>query len=130
MTANVTFVYAERADVLRLPSAALRFRPPPGLLDPPQVGDRHKKNKQAKLERQAAKTAADPPTSAARRSVWVLRGATATAVPVEVGISDGTRVELLTGNLQEGDAVVTDATSGGKDAFMQAAPTKKSKKLF
>jgi HlyD family secretion protein len=28
MTANVTFVYAERNDVLRVPNAALRFRPP------------------------------------------------------------------------------------------------------
>ena len=32
MTANVTFVYAERRDVLRVPTAALRFRPPPVLL--------------------------------------------------------------------------------------------------
>ena len=28
MTANVTFVYAERKGVLRIPSSALRFRPP------------------------------------------------------------------------------------------------------
>jgi len=119
MTANVTFVYAERADVLRLPVAALRFRPPPGLLDAVQPGDGHKKSKPAKLDKQAA-----------RRSVWVLRGATATALPVEVGISDGSRVELLTGDLREGDALVTDASGGGKGAFMQAAPTKKPKKLF
>src|SRR5512136_479710 len=32
MTANVTFVYAEKEDVLRVPNAALRFKPPPGLL--------------------------------------------------------------------------------------------------
>ena len=32
MTANVTFVYAERHDVLRVPTAALRFRPPAELL--------------------------------------------------------------------------------------------------
>jgi HlyD family secretion protein len=32
MTANVTFVYAERRDVLRVPTAALRFRPPAELL--------------------------------------------------------------------------------------------------
>ena len=29
MTANVTFVYAEKEDVLKVPNAALRFRPPP-----------------------------------------------------------------------------------------------------
>jgi HlyD family secretion protein len=32
MTANVTFVYAERRDVLRVPTAAVRFRPPAELL--------------------------------------------------------------------------------------------------
>jgi HlyD family secretion protein len=118
MTANVTFVVAERADVLRLPSAALRFRPPPGLLDP-QVGDGRKKNKPAR-----------PDKPAARPSVWVLRGATPTALPVEVGISDGSHVELVAGDLQEGDALVTDVSGGGKGSFMQAAPTKKPKKLF
>ncbi|HEY6004768.1 MAG TPA: efflux RND transporter periplasmic adaptor subunit, partial [Anaeromyxobacter sp.] len=30
MTATATFVYAEKDDVLRVPNAALRFRPPPG----------------------------------------------------------------------------------------------------
>ncbi|BDG01143.1 efflux RND transporter periplasmic adaptor subunit [Anaeromyxobacter oryzae] len=32
MTANVTFVYAERDDALRVPNAALRFRPAPEVL--------------------------------------------------------------------------------------------------
>jgi HlyD family secretion protein len=137
MTANVTFVYAERADVLRVPSAALRFRPPPGLLDPVQDddGSKRKKKKQAKLERhQAAREEAKPdvdePRSLTRRSVWLLRGGNATPLPVEVGISDGSHVELLAGELQEGDALVTDATSTGKGSPMQAVPTKKSKKLF
>jgi HlyD family secretion protein len=31
MTANVTFVYADRANVLQVANAALRFRPPPGM---------------------------------------------------------------------------------------------------
>src|SRR5205823_516968 len=31
MTANVTFVHAERDDAVRVPNAALRFRPPPEL---------------------------------------------------------------------------------------------------
>jgi HlyD family secretion protein len=133
MTANVTFVYAERADVLRLPSAALRFRPAPGLLGP-AAGDGHKKHKQAKTDKHGAEevavAAGDEPAGAARRSVWVLRGAVATALPVEVGISDGSHVELLAGELQEGDALVTDATSRGKDSSPQAAPSKKSKRLF
>ena len=63
MTANVTFVYAERTDVLRVPSAALRFRPPPSLLDQ-QPGDGHKKNKQSKADKQAS---GRPPTGPAAR---------------------------------------------------------------
>ena len=39
MTANVTFVYAERKGVLRIPSAALRFRPPEELLAAAGKGD-------------------------------------------------------------------------------------------
>ena len=110
MTANVTFVYAERADVLRLPSAALRFRPPPSLLDHRQVGDGHKKSKQPKADRRHGKReTAEGPRGSGRRSVWVLRGATPMALPVEVGISDGSYVELLAGDLREGDALVTEA---------------------
>ncbi|HEY3358576.1 MAG TPA: efflux RND transporter periplasmic adaptor subunit, partial [Polyangia bacterium] len=33
MTANVSFVHADREDVIRVPNAALRFRPPPGVAD-------------------------------------------------------------------------------------------------
>src|SRR5512137_1240210 len=38
MTANVTFVYAEKDDVLRVANAALRFRPPPGMVASPGNG--------------------------------------------------------------------------------------------
>src|SRR4051812_7362483 len=34
MTANVTFIYAEKDDVLKVPNAALRFRPPAEMLPP------------------------------------------------------------------------------------------------
>jgi HlyD family secretion protein len=121
MTANVTFVYAERADVLRLPSAALRFRPPPSLLDHRQVGDGPKKNKQPKAGRHDKRETADGAGGSGRRSVWVLRGATPMGVPVEVGISDGRYVELLAGDLREGDALVTETVSSG---------TGEKKKLF
>src|SRR6185503_5993308 len=49
MTANVTFVYAERKGVLRIPSAALRFLPPPALLAEQGLASpvkKHKKNKE------------------------------------------------------------------------------------
>ena len=125
MTANVTFVYAERADVLRLPSAALRFRPPPSLLDHRQVGDGHKKNKQPKADRHSKRETADGARGSVRRAVWVLRGATPMALPVEVGISDGRYVELLAGDLREGDAVVTAAIdSYGVETSTRSRPAR------
>ena len=40
MTANVTFVYADKDDVLKVPNAALRFKPPPGMVETPRAGGR------------------------------------------------------------------------------------------
>jgi HlyD family secretion protein len=62
--------------------------------------------------------------------VWVLRGGIPAALSVEVGISDGSHVELVAGDLREGDALVTDAFGSGKESLVQGAPAKKSKKLF
>src|SRR4051812_41285038 len=56
MTANVTFVYAERKGVLRIPSAALSFRPPEDLLAGAARGDAmgSKKKKKHKAEKEAS----------------------------------------------------------------------------
>lgn len=103
MTANVTFVAAERQSVLRVPNGALRFRPEADVLKRLQGG-----------------AGADPGAGAAvepgsrtpgMRSVWVLRaGDRAERVDVRAGLSDGTRTEVLEG-LSEGDVVVLDASA-------------------
>jgi HlyD family secretion protein len=98
MTANVTFVYAQKDDVLRVPNAALRFRPPPEMLAA-QPGNAD------------ARPAAQPPD---RRTVWVLRGGQPVAVRIRAGISDGSTTEVLEGELAPGDEVVTDATGGSR----------------
>src|SRR5436190_16432675 len=56
MTANVTFVYAERKGVLRIPSAALRFRPPEDLVAG-KVGDAGAKKKKKHKAEKAAQAA-------------------------------------------------------------------------
>jgi len=125
MTANVTFIYAEKDEIVRVPNAALRFRPPPQLLARTQqdhganVGERQRRG--AALPTNAA---ASPPAEVShqsresespdRRTVWVLRGDLPEMVPVRTGISDGTFTEVAEGNLQAGDRVVIDA-SGGTD---------------
>ncbi|HTO98740.1 MAG TPA: efflux RND transporter periplasmic adaptor subunit [Myxococcales bacterium] len=95
MTANATVVYAERRDVLRVPNAALRFRPPPGL----------------------APSEVRPPGNAPardRRVVWVLRGERPLATAIRTGVSDGTVSELLEGDLHAGDLLVVEAVASGK----------------
>jgi HlyD family secretion protein len=96
MTANVTFVYAEKDDVLKVPNAALRFRPP--------------------MEH-AGKEAAPPrgrDAPADQRTVWVLRDEAPVAVPIRVGVTDGSITEVTSGALKPGDPVITDTIGGEK----------------
>jgi HlyD family secretion protein len=89
MTANVSFIYAQRNGALRVPNAALRFRMPgaggPGVAGGGEPGD--------------------------RRTVWVLRAGQPVPVPIKTGITDGTFTEVVQGELREGDDIITDASS-------------------
>jgi HlyD family secretion protein len=108
MTANVTFVYAEKDEVLRLPNAALRFRPPQGMAEaasggrpvgPGAAGGRAAGPRPARAEARDGRT------------IWVLRGEKPSSLRIRVGISDGSLTEVVEGDLKEGDRVVTDATA-------------------
>jgi len=122
MTATVTFIYAEKDDVIRVPNAALRFRPPAGLFAEAQgraagraaTGGRTGTAEAAEGVRPRAGTpgragaggGGEPGT----RTVWVLRGEGPAPVRIRPGISDGTVTEVMSGGLEAGDAVVTDAS--------------------
>jgi len=98
MTANVVFVYAEKANVVRIPNAALRFRAPAAWLEP------------AHLQRK--------PESSDRRLLWVLRGANAVPILVRTGIGDGSFTELVEGDVSPQELLITDA--GGTSAVPAA----------
>jgi HlyD family secretion protein len=121
MTANVTFVYADRQDVLRVPNAALRYHPDgQGARAGAGAGG------QARTAAPAAPTGAagrgaggpgggrraDAADGPERRTVWVLRGQAIEPVRVRTGVSDGSLTEVVEGDLREGDAAVTDASGG------------------
>jgi len=93
MTANVTVVYADRADVLRLPNAAVRFRAPPALV---------------------TSAPAAPALRPDQRLVWLLREGQPHPTAVRLGVSDGVLSEVLEGELAPGDAVVTEAVAPSK----------------
>jgi HlyD family secretion protein len=114
MTSNVTFVYAEKDDVLRVPNAALRWKPPADLTDKKDGAPR------AKGQRNKG-----DPTTADRRNLWVLRGEKPIMVPIRVGVSDGSLSEIAEGEVKEGELAVTDMM----DAKGGAAPAQRPPSL-
>jgi HlyD family secretion protein len=103
MTANVTYVVAERADALRLPNASLRFRPSAEVLTLAGVKARERAGGAGSEARVRAGN---------NRTVFVLTGGTPRAVTVKTGVSDGTLSEVVEGGLSEGDLVIVDASGG------------------
>jgi len=91
MTAEVKIVVADKKDVLRVPTAALRFIPP------------------------SSANIKDMPDELTESSyVWVpLQNGQIGAVPVTPGVSDDTYTEISDGNLKEGSKVIIEATSNG-----------------
>ena len=107
MTANVTFVYAQKDDVPRLPNAALRFRPPSDLAAFSNSTGRSGGRANADGGTPAPKPAVDTPD---RRTVWVMRDGKPVQTRIKIGISDGAFTEVVEGGIAPGDAVVTDAS--------------------
>jgi HlyD family secretion protein len=93
MTANVTFIYAERDDILKAPNAVLRFRPP------------------AELAKRGGNRRAGDGTE---RTVWRKNDDGMEPVSVQVGISDGTVTELVSAEVKEGDALITEIKEEGR----------------
>jgi HlyD family secretion protein len=116
----VTFVYAEKDDVLREPNAALRFRPPPSLLassnskgGPPGRPVANGTGPGSPGGGRAGGAASRPGAAPAdRRTIWTLEGELPEAERIRVGISDGTFTEVVEGDVKAGDVVVTDVSGG------------------
>ena len=118
MTANVTFIYAEKDDVLKVPNAALRFKPPPGFYTPEGGGPGGRSGPGAGSGRadagQGAGQAKRPdgrPETPDRRTLWVVKDGKPAPVRIKTGISDGTATELVEGPVEVGTEVVTDAAA-------------------
>jgi len=104
MTANVNITTARGEDVLTVPNAALRFRPPA----PPQ-------REGAPGTANAAEADAPKPPAPGTKTVYVLRNGRPTPVTVKAGVTDGSYTEVE-GELREGDRVITGMASGTQGA--------------
>ena len=119
MTAYVNIGVTKRSDVLLVPNAALRFKPA-------DAGDKKPENGQ-----KPASTAAIPPAAGNEAAgkpggdkkgkkrdgqsgtVYVLAGEEIKAVSVQLGITDNRNTEIVSGELQAGDRVVTGENTNG-----------------
>jgi HlyD family secretion protein len=116
MTANVSFVVADRPDVVRIPNAALRFRPSREALaklgaatgTPPAAAPGSRPP--------AGAVESGAPRSADRKTVFVTDQGAVRPVRVRVGVTDGSFTELVEGNLGAGISLVTDLGEGSSSA--------------
>ncbi|HPJ97696.1 MAG TPA: efflux RND transporter periplasmic adaptor subunit, partial [Syntrophales bacterium] len=86
MTANVSVILEEKESVLRVPNAALRYKPA------------------GKEDLKRLKGA----------GLWVLKNGMPERIPVQTGISDGSYTEIVAGIRQEGREVIVESIDNGK----------------
>jgi HlyD family secretion protein len=99
MTANVSIKTDKRQGVLRVPAAALRFRPPQDLLDTLSIASEDTRVRTSSLN---------------SGSVWIVRDKQlAQKVFVRTGISDNNRIEIVSGDIRNGDELAVAALAPG-----------------
>lgn len=110
MTANVSIETGRKENVLKLPSAALRFRPrSSGDKDKPKAGAAMPQPKGA-MPSGAKKTAAEQ----SGQKVFVLKEGKPSAVKLQTGMSDTAYVEISDSPLKEGDEVIVEQIDSKK----------------
>jgi HlyD family secretion protein len=135
MTANATFNYDRRENVLRVPNSALRFRAPASMQpaasaalsavppsDGPGVSPVPPPSAAAPAPAHSGSTGPGsgehgsgrgrrgqrPPVDSSIKLLWVMRGPKPVPVVVHVGLTDGTTTEIVSGEVNEGDEVVLE----------------------
>jgi HlyD family secretion protein len=93
MTANVNIEVSRKENVLKIPTAALRFRPK-------GKGEQEGKTEAAESSRKG---------TGSGQQVYILnKNKQPLAIPVKTGISNDIQVEVVEGNLQENDLVIVE----------------------
>ncbi len=115
MTANVSVMIAHRDGALKIPNAALRFRPESAKKESAKGGGPPQKTGER------AKPAEGDQGKPGR--VWILSPEGKPApIPITLGITDGTFSEVIAGNLREGAEVIVEQTSGKTGSARNSGP--------
>ena len=110
MTANVAIEVARKDDTLKLPPAALRFKPKSKADEPNE-----KRQASTPPAGSGAREGGGRPggrKGAAGQQVYILKENKPVAVPVKTGISNNSSIELVEGALKEGDEVIIEQIGG------------------
>lgn len=108
MTANVSIEVARKDDALKLPPAALRFKPKSKTEEP-------KQGKQAGSPSQNGTHGGGKPgghKGTGGQQVYTLKDNAPLAVPVKTGIANNSSIELVESSLKEGDEVIVEQIGG------------------
>jgi len=114
MSAKLSFQIEKRADVIRIPSAALRYFPKAAYVRPEDHSLLEGTNDQTQTvsgadtsDTRSAQQRVEDRKKDSRRHVWVVDGRLLKAVEVTTGLNDNTFTELTSGDLQPGQQLVT-----------------------
>ncbi len=119
MTANVSIETARKENVLRLPAAALRFKPKEGKgTKGPKEG-----KEAAGMPAKTAGGVTDRVKKGGSQQVYILGpDKKPVAVPVTTGVGNDGQVELVEGNLKENDEVIVEQVSPQKKSNGMGGP--------
>jgi HlyD family secretion protein len=120
MTANVQFMVSRKEGVLKVPNAALRFRPPEYKPQPqaaaageqenaPRAGGNRGGNRPAGSGGQGQRGG-----RSREGTLYVLRDNKAVPEKIRLGITDGTSTEIAAGGVKEGEQVIVAMSSAAQ----------------
>ncbi|WP_010584513.1 efflux RND transporter periplasmic adaptor subunit [Schlesneria paludicola] len=117
MTASLSFQVAFRNEVIKVPNGALRYYPDPKHVRPEDIpileghqdtmGNQDDDDAQQNSKQMSADERTQLRKQRDRRHVWIQEGNLLRAVAVSVGLSDSKYSELVEGDLEPGQKVVT-----------------------
>jgi len=97
MTASTQIIIEQKNNVLRVPDQSLRYTPSG-----------------------SSRIAAAGQSTTGKQRIWVLRNGEPLTVPVVTGLDDGNYTEIVQGDLNEGDQVITADTPAGNHSSLPA----------
>jgi HlyD family secretion protein len=128
MTANVQFLVSRKEDVLTIPNMAMRFKPPEEKEEAQELLRREQSRTAPKVgerrtSRQSAARGSGVAGGGARRArIYLLKDDKAQPVEIQLGITDGSRTEVRSGDVKENDPVIIGMSSADSSGPAVANP--------